>query len=68
MGVFDGILVPVYETHCRGCEFPALGLGSTVIGAQNELRRMRWKKVNRYWFCADCKDDPTKTAPRAPPA
>ncbi len=50
----DGLLTPHYETHCPGCELPALGLGDTRTKAEAALRSMGWKRRLGLWQCAAC--------------
>jgi hypothetical protein len=51
---YNGVLVPMYEVHCRRCEEPCLGLGKSKEKAVESLVDLGWKKVGRYWHCEGC--------------
>lgn len=50
----DGLLLKSYETHCRRCEHPALGLGRSAVEATKTLRKNGWSKMLDRWYCGEC--------------
>lgn len=58
----NGVLVPMFEVHCRKCEEPCLGLGKSKEKAVAALVDLGWKRVGRYWHCGPCADE-TATQP-----
>lgn len=57
MGYTDGVLKPLYEVHCRGCERPMLGLSQHRAEAVTLLEGYGWRRVGGKWFCNDCCDN-----------